>query len=84
MEITTYSNFRQNLKAFLDKVFDSKSPVFVTRSNGEDVVVLSKDEYEGMQETLHLLSSPKNAQRLMESIDEFNKSGGQEKDLLEA
>ncbi|WP_420315786.1 type II toxin-antitoxin system Phd/YefM family antitoxin [Ekhidna sp.] len=84
MEITTYSNFRQNLKAFLDKVFDSKSPVFVTRSNGEDVVVLSKDEYEGMQETLHLLSSPKNAQRLKESIDEYNKGGGQEKELLEA
>jgi antitoxin YefM len=54
MEITTYSNFRQNLKSYLDKVFDSKSPVFVTRSNGEDVVVLSKDEYEGIQETLHL------------------------------
>lgn len=84
MEITTYSNFRQNLKAFLDKVFDSKSPVFVTRSNGADVVVLSKDEYEGMQETLHLLSSPKNAQRLKDSIDEYQKGGGQEKGLLEA
>lgn len=84
MEITTYSNFRQNLKAFLDKVFDSKSPVFVTRSNGEDVVVISKDEYEGMQETLHLLSSPKNAQRLKESIDEYNKGGGQERELIEA
>jgi len=83
MEITTYSNFRQNLKAFLDKVFDSKSPVFVTRSNGEDVVVLSKDEYEGMQETLHLLSSPKNAQRLNESIEEYKRGGGQEKELLE-
>jgi antitoxin YefM len=83
MEITTYSNFRQNLKAFLDKVSDSKSPVFVTRSNGEDVVVISKDEYEGMQETLHLLSSPKNALRLKESIEEYNKGGGLEKALIE-
>ena len=48
----------------MDKVFNSKSPVFVTRSNGEDVVVLSKEEYDGIQETLHLLSSPKNALRL--------------------
>ena len=83
MEITTYSNFRQNLKSFLDKVFDSKDPVFVTRTNGQDVVVLSKDEYEGMQETLHLLSSPKNAQRLQESIQEFKQGGGQEKSLIE-
>ena len=68
MEITTYSNFRQNLKSFMDKVFDSKAPVFVTRSNGEDIVVLSKEEYDGMQETLHLLSSPKNALRLKQSV----------------
>lgn len=83
MEITTYSNFRQNLKTFLDKVFTTKSPVFVTRSKGEDVVVLSKDEYEGMQETLHLLSSPKNAQRLKESIEEFERGGGETKELID-
>ncbi len=81
MEITTYSNFRQNLKAFMDKVFDTKSPLFVTRSNGEDIVVLSKEDYDGMQETLHLLSSPKNAQRLKESMEEFEKGGGQIKEL---
>ena len=83
MEITTYSNFRQNLKAFMDKVFDSKSPLFITRSNGEDVVVLSKEEYDGIQETLHLLSSPKNAQRLKESLEEYEKGGGQVRDLIE-
>ncbi len=83
MEITTYSNFRQNLKAFMDKVFDSKSPLFITRSNGEDVVVLSKEEYDGIQETLHLLSSPKNAQRLKESLEEFENGGGQVRDLIE-
>ena len=48
MEITTYSNFRQNLKTFMDKVFESKSPLFVTRSNGEDVVVLSREDYNGI------------------------------------
>lgn len=83
MEITTYSNFRQNLKAFMDKVFDTKSPLFVTRSNGEDIVVLSKEDYDGMQETLHLLSSPKNAQRLKESLEEFEKGGGQIRELTD-
>lgn len=83
MEITTYSNFRQNLKAFMDSVFDSKSPLFVTRSNGEDVVVISKEEYNGMQETMHLISSPRNAQRLKESIEEFEKGGGEIKELID-
>ena len=44
MEITTFTNFRHNLKSFLDKVFLDHSPLFVTRSNGEDVVVMSKSD----------------------------------------
>lgn len=82
MEITTYSNFRQNLKSFLDRVFDDHSPLFVTRSNGEDVVVLSKSDYNSINETLHLLSSPKNAERLQRGIEEYEKGGGEEKSLL--
>ena len=66
----------------MDKVFESKDPLFVTRSNGEDVVVLSKEDYEGMQETLHLLSSPKNAQRLKESLEEYNRGGGKARELI--
>ncbi|SNT23873.1 antitoxin YefM [Ekhidna lutea] len=83
MDITTYSNFRQNLKSFMDKVVKSRAPLFVTRANGEDAVVLSKEEYDGIQDTLHLLSSPKNAQRLKESIEEFERGGGETKELID-
>ena len=82
MEITTYSNFRQNLKSFLDNVYTNHVPLFVTRTNGEDVVVLSKKDYESLTETLHLLSSPKNAERLLQGINEYEKGGGAEKELL--
>lgn len=83
MEITTYSNFRKNLKSFLDNVFVDHNPLFVTRTNGEDVVVLSKSDYESLKETLHLLSSPRNADRLIEGIEEYEKKGGTEKKLIE-
>jgi len=83
MEITTYSNFRRNLKSFLDMVLTTRSPLFVARSKGEDVVVLSKSDYESMQETLYLLSSSKNAQRLFRGIEEFEKGGGVKRDLLD-
>lgn len=82
MEITTYSNFRQNLKSFLDKVFVDHNPLFITRANGEDVVVLSKSDYESLTETLHLLGNPKNAERLLQGIEEHKKGGGQVKSLL--
>lgn len=83
MEITTYSNFRQHLKSFLDKVFKDRSPLFVTRAKGEDVVVMSKSDYESMQETFYLLKSPKNAERLLRGIEEFEKGMGEEKKLME-
>lgn len=83
MEITSYSNFRQNLKSFLDKVFLNKEPLFITRSNGEDVVVLSKSDYESMQETFYLLKSPKNAERLMKGLEEYENNKGQERSLIE-
>lgn len=83
MEIATYTAFRQHLKTFLDKVIAEHSPLFVTRANGEDVVVLSKSDYESMQETFYLLKSPRNAARLLEGIQEFERNGGDERRLIE-
>lgn len=83
MEITTYTTFRQNLKSFLDKVLTNHTPLFVTRNNGEDVVVLSKSDYESIQETFYLLKSPANAKRLLESLDEYEKGLGKKKTLVE-
>ena len=73
MEITTYSNFRQHLKSFLDKVMESNTPLYVKRTKGEDVVVLSKSDYESMEETLYLLSSEKNRTHLLKSIKQAEK-----------
>jgi antitoxin YefM len=83
MNITTYTNFRQNLKLYLDRVFADRAPLFVTRTNGEDVVVLSKSDYDSMQETFHLLKSPANAARLLKGIEEYQKGLGRERKLLE-
>jgi len=82
MEITTYSNFRRKLKSFLDLVVSTRAPLFVARSKGEDLVVLPKSDYESMQETLYLLGSSKNAERLLKGIEEYEKGLGVKRDLL--
>jgi len=68
MDHVSYTELRQNLKKHLDKVCDDRAPLVVTRRNGEAVVVLSLTEYEGLEETLHLLSDPANADHLRKSI----------------
>ncbi len=64
----SYTELRQNLKKHLDSVCDSRAPLVVTRQNGEAVVMISLAEYESLEETLHLLRDPANAERLLQSI----------------
>lgn len=79
MELTTYTNFRQNLKSYLDKVLANRMPLLVTRSHSQDVVVLSKRDYDNIHETFYLLKNPKNADRIFESLNELKEGGGFEK-----
>jgi antitoxin YefM len=68
MEVVSYSKLRQNLKAHIDRVCDDQAPLLVTRQNGEPVVMMSLVAYEGLEETLYLLSDPANAEHLRKSI----------------
>lgn len=83
MVITSYSDFRQKLKDYLDKVVKSHSPLFITRAKGESLVVLSQSDYESIIETFYLVKSPKNAQRLQSALNEFHQGKGSEHQLNE-
>jgi antitoxin YefM len=64
----SYTDLRQHLAKFLDQVCDEGAPLVVTRQNRRSVVMLSLEEFESMEETLHLLRGPANAERLLRSI----------------
>jgi antitoxin YefM len=81
--ITTYSDFRQKMKAYLDEVFKSNTPLFVTRTKGENIVVLSESDYESIMETFYLLKSPKNAERLQRALEQYQQGKGEAKELVE-
>jgi antitoxin YefM len=68
MDHVSYTELRQNLAKFLDRVCDARAPVIVTRQNARSVVMMSLAEFEAIEETLHLLRSPANAERLQRSI----------------
>lgn len=69
MQVINYSEFRAELKSNMDMVAIENDIVIVNRPKNNNVVLLSLKEYNAMQETLHLLSSPKNRQRLEEAIE---------------
>jgi len=69
MRVVNYTEFRKNLTENLNRVNDNEEIVVVSRSKGKNVVVMSLEEYNSIQETLHLLSSKTNQKRLDEAIE---------------
>ncbi|MDP3683308.1 MAG: type II toxin-antitoxin system prevent-host-death family antitoxin [Ignavibacteria bacterium] len=64
----TYTQARANLAKLLDEVSLNKEVVIINRKNAENVALVSESELSGILETVHLLRSPKNAQRLLKAL----------------
>ncbi|MBP9664931.1 MAG: type II toxin-antitoxin system prevent-host-death family antitoxin [Pyrinomonadaceae bacterium] len=89
----SYSEARNNLASLLDRVTGDREVVVINRRGREKVAMISADELSSVLESLYLLRSPKNAERLMKAIkraeagttkpstiDELRKEFGVEKD----
>lgn len=83
MDVMTYSDARAQLKGVMDRAICDKQEVVVTRKKGEAVVVVSLEAWNAINETLHLLSNPRNAERLRSSIAQLDAVDGQERELIE-
>lgn len=83
MKSITYSQARENLAKTISKVCEDHSPVIITKKGTKAVVMLSLEDYESMEETTYLLRSPKNAKRLLESIEQLEKGKGNARKLIE-
>lgn len=82
MDVLTFSETRANLKSVMDQVVNDHSPVVVARKRGEAVVMVSLDDWNAVNETLHLLSTPENARRLRDSIAQLDAGKGVERELI--
>ena len=73
MKVLTMSDVRKNFASVLDAVIDDAEETVIPRGGGKAVVLVSLDEWNSMKETLHLLSTPANARRLLASIEAFER-----------
>jgi len=83
MNAITYSSARENLAKTISEVCRNHDPVIITKKGIESVVMMSLEDYESMKETTYLLRSPKNARRLLESIQQLEEGKGRERELSE-
>ncbi len=81
MDVLTYSDARATLRDYMDRVINDRTHVVVTRQKAEAVVIVSLSHWNAMEETMHLLSSPANAERIRQSIRQLEESKGTERVL---
>ena len=83
MDAITYTDLRQNLKSYMDKVIQDSVALIITRKNNENVVLLSIDEYNSLLETNYLLSNEANAEHLKKSIAQHKSGNAKPRELYE-
>ncbi len=69
MYTLSYSKLRANLKSALDRAVDDHEVIVVERAKGGDAVLLSREDYNSLNETAYLLRSPANAKRLLNAVN---------------
>lgn len=83
MQITTVSDFRKDIKTYLDRVVKNFETLIINRGNDSGIVVMSLQEYNALMATNHELSSRKNELRLDAAIDKLKSGKTFQKDLIE-
>ena len=53
MDAITYTDLRQNLKTYMDKVIEDNDPLIITRKNNKNVVLISVDDYNSLMEQIN-------------------------------
>ncbi len=71
MQTVFYSQARNNLRTIINKVCDDFDEYVITTKDDKSAVLISYEEYSAMKETMYLLSSKNNRDRLNESVDQI-------------
>jgi antitoxin YefM len=83
MKAANFTEFRTKLKQYLDDVETNNETLIIKRGSGRGAVLISLDEFNSIIETVHILSSKKNADRLYESINQMKSGKTVQHDLIE-
>ena len=73
---TTYTHARANLASLWDEVTQNREVVIIERRGAEAIAMIAASDLRGLMETIHLLRSPRNAQRLLRALERARQNEG--------
>lgn len=74
MQNISYTKLRENLSSTLEKIESNRETFKVLRKEHKPIVMMTEEDYNSLNETLYLLSTEANADRLLESIQQAQKN----------
>lgn len=83
MLIASVSDFRKDIKSYLDRVTKNFETLIINRGKDSGIVVMSLEEYNSLMATNHELSSRANEMRLDSAIEKLKSGKTVEKQLTE-
>ena len=83
MQAISFSELRKDMKHIMDMTKDRHEPTIITRKQG-NMVIMSLEDYNSLEETAYILSNPKNAQRVLTSLSELREGKGKKHKLIES
>lgn len=83
MLAVNYTNLRENMKSYMDKVTDDYETMIITRKNNKNVVMISEENYNNLMENAYLMGNKANYDWLMESKSQLEKGKIVTKNLIE-
>lgn len=83
MLVASVSDFRKDIKSYLDRVVKNFETLIINRGKDSGIVVMSLDEYNSLMATNHELTSRKNEMRLDSAIEKLKSGKSFAKDIIE-
>lgn len=84
MLAVNYTNLRDNMKSYMDKVTDDYETMIVTRKNNKNVVMLSEESYNNMMENIYVMGNKNNYDWLMKGKAQLENGQCAAHELIEA
>lgn len=71
MKTLNYTEARNGLASLMKQAEEDRDVIAITRNGHSSVVLLLQEEYDSLMETLHLLSTPANAERIQNGLADY-------------
>lgn len=83
MLAVNYTNLRDNMKAYMDRVTDDYETMIVTRKDNKNVVMISEETYNNLMENAYIMGNKANFDWLMESRAQLERGNVSVQNLVE-